>query len=170
LRPWRGLPPACFPIAGRRRARVDSLTMARAPQPLTRILASDATLAAWDARRRRETAIAGQLRQLLPRALADRIRVADAGGGDLELAADAGAIAAMLRQRAPDLLVKLQREGWQFTAIRVRVQVRTTPAPAEKELHNQLDRNSLRPLAVLAKELPEGPLKTALARFVRRAG
>jgi hypothetical protein len=144
--------------------------MARAPQPLTRILASDATLAAWDARRRRETAIAGQLRQLLPRALADRIRVADAGSGDLELAADAGAIAAMLRQRAPDLLVKLQREGWQFTAIRVRVQVRATPVTPEKAQSNQLDRNSLRPLAVLAKELPEGPLKTALARLVRRAG
>jgi hypothetical protein len=144
--------------------------MARAPQPLTRILASDATLAAWDARRRRETAIAGQLRQLLPRALADRIRVADTGSGDLELAADAGAIAAMLRQRAPDLLAKLRREGWQFTAIRVRVQVRTMPAPPEKAHFNQLDRNSLRPLATLAKELPEGPLKAALARFVRRAG
>ena len=144
--------------------------MPRAPQPLTRILASDATLAAWEARRRREAAIAGVLRQSLPRALADRIRVADAGSGELELAADAGAIAAVLRQRAPDLLAKLQREGWQFTGIRVRVQVRTAPAAPEKAQPNQLDRGSLRPLATLARELPEGPLKAALARFVRRAG
>jgi len=144
--------------------------MPRAPQPLTRILASDATLAAWEARRRREAAIAGVLRQSLPRALADRIRVADAGSGELELAADAGAIAAVLRQRAPDLLAKLQREGWQFTGIRVRVQVRVAPPTPEKAQANQLDRGSLRPLAALARELPEGPLKAALARFVRRAG
>jgi hypothetical protein len=144
--------------------------MPRAPQPLTRILAADATLAAWEARRRREAAIAGVLRQQLPRALADRIRVADAGSGELELAADAGAIAAMLRQRAPDLLAKLQLEGWQFSAIRVRVQVRAGSPPIVKTEHNQLDRASLRPLAGLARELPEGPLKVALARFVRRAG
>jgi hypothetical protein len=144
--------------------------MPRAPQPLTRILAADATLAAWEARRRREATIAGVLRQQLPRALADRIRVADAGSGELELAADAGAIAAMLRQRAPDLLAKLQREGMQFTAIRVRVQVRVGPPPSVKSPTNQPDRTSLRPLAALARELPEGPLKAALARFVRRAG
>jgi hypothetical protein len=144
--------------------------MPRTPQPLTRILAADATVATWEARRHREATIAGVLRQQLPRALADRIHVADAGTGELELAADAGAIAAILRQRAPDLLARLRLEGWQFSAIRVRVQVRVAAPPSVKSPTNHADRASLRPLAELARELPQGPLKTALARFVRRAG
>jgi hypothetical protein len=144
--------------------------MARAPQPFSRILAADATLAAWETRRHREAAIAGILRQHLPRALADRIRVADAGTGDLDLVADAGAIAAMLRQRAPDLLARLQHEGFEFTGIRVRVQVRVAPARLEKRPPNQIDKDSIRPLAALTRNLPEGPLKAALSRLIRRAG
>ena len=75
--------------------------MARSPQPLQRILAADPTLAGWDARRRREVALTGIVRRHLPRPLAERIRVADERGPELDLVADAGAIAAVARQRAP---------------------------------------------------------------------
>ena len=127
-------------------------------------------MAAWDARRRREEVITNLLRRHVPRALADRVRVADAEGNELQLAVEAGAIAAIIRQRTPDLVAALQRDGWQFTGIRVRVQVKIPPDIPHKIDINQPDIESLRPLAGLARKLPAGPLKTALARFLRRVG
>jgi hypothetical protein len=144
--------------------------MARSPQPLSRILAADPTIAGWDARRRREEALAAIVRRYLPRPLADRVRVVNAEGGELELAVDAGAIAAIVRQRTPDLVAALVRENWQFTGIRVRVQVRTDPVLRPKVHANQPDRETLRPLADLARRLPPGPLKASLARLLRRLG
>ena len=138
--------------------------------PLKHILSADATLAEWEARRSREQALTMIVRRHLPRPLAMRIHVADARTGELELAADAGAVAGVLRQRSTDLLRALQRQGWQFTGIRVRVQVRADPAPSRKPAINQLDRSSMRSLAALARTLPHGPLKAALERFLRRAG
>ena len=144
--------------------------MARAPQPLQRILRSDATLAAWAARRDREVALAEIVRRHLPRPLALRIRVAEERNGQLELAADAGAIAAIVRQRSAELLTALKREGWEFTGIRVRVQVRVDPQPKRKVVANPVDRTLLQPLVALSHALPAGPLKTALERFLRRIG
>jgi hypothetical protein len=140
------------------------------PQPLSRILAADPTLAAWDQRRRREQALTELIRRRLPRPLASRVRVADAEGPELGLAVDAGAIAAIVRQRTPDLLDALCTGGWQFTGIRVRVQVRSGAELPKKQIKNQPDRDALRPLAGLARELPAGPLKSALARLLRRIG
>ncbi len=144
--------------------------MARSPQSLQRILAADPALAAWATRHRREAALTAIVRRHLPRALAERIRVADDGGDELNLIADAGAIAAVARQRSPDLLAGLRREGVEFTSIRVRVQVANAPRKVEKPVPKHIDRGVLRPLATLAQELPAGPLKMSLARFLRRAG
>src|SRR6516162_3182431 len=72
--------------------------------PFKQVLAADATLAEWEARRRVEHALTIVVRRNLPRPLAPRIHVVDARGRELELAADAGAVAAMLRQRSADLL------------------------------------------------------------------
>jgi hypothetical protein len=144
--------------------------MMRSPQTFKRILGSDATLAAWAARRSSEEALAGIVRRLLPRPLATRIRVADARDGQLELAADAGAVVAVVRQRSADLLAALKREGWEFTGIRVRVQVRTDWSAQKKPLANPVDRSSIQPLSTLARTLPAGPLKAALEHFLRRVG
>jgi len=127
--------------------------MARSPQPLSRILDADSVVAGWDARRRREEALTRLVRRHLPRPLAERIRVADGTGQELQLAAEAGAVAAIVRQRTPDLVAAMQRDGWEFTGIRVRVQVRTDPVPFRKPLANPVDRTSLRPLAALARLL-----------------
>lgn len=144
--------------------------MVRSPQLLCQILNADPTVAGWEARRRREDAVVSLVRRHLPRSLAERVRVADAEGQELQLAVEAGAIAAIVRQRSPDLVAALQRDGWQFTGIRVRVQVRTVQVIRHKIDMNQPDKESLRPLAGFARGLPAGPLKTALARFLRRAG
>jgi hypothetical protein len=144
--------------------------MPRSPQPLQRILRSDATLAGWSARRDREEVLAAIVRRHLPRPLALRIRRAEERDLQLELVADAGAVAAIVRQRSAELLSALKREGWEFTGIRVRVQVGNEPVPSRKPLANPVDRSSLQPLSTLARTLPPGPLKTALERFLRRAG
>jgi hypothetical protein len=144
--------------------------MARAPQSLQRIISADVTLAAWQARHQQENKLIGVIRRHLPRPLADRVRVADAQTSELQLSVEAGAIAAVLRQRTPELLGQLLREGWKFNAIRIRVQVRETPRPEKKFPLYHIDKSSLRPLAGLARELPDGPLKVALTRFLRRAG
>ena len=143
--------------------------MARSPQSLQRILAADPALAAFEARRRREVLLTAIVRRHLPRPLAERVRVAEEGGHELILVADAGAIAAIVRQRGPDLLAELQREGQEFTSIRVRVQVASTARAMQKPALKQLDKAALQPLATLARALPAGPLKTALARLLRRA-
>jgi hypothetical protein len=142
----------------------------RSPQAFRHVVATDSALASWDARRRREEALTAILRRHLPRPLAERIRVADAQGQELCLAAEAGAVAAVTRQRAPDLLASLQRDGWQFTGIRVRVQVRAEPVVHKQSVSNPIDRSAFEPLAGLARDLPNGPLKAALTRFLRRAG
>ena len=144
--------------------------MVRAPQPLERILRADSTLAGWTARRDREMALAGIVRRHLPRPLAPRVRVSGEPNGQLELAADAGAVAAIVRQQSAELLTALKREGWQFTGIRVRVQVRSDPLPRRKILPNPIDRQLLQPLAQLARTLPASPLKASLERFLRRVG
>jgi hypothetical protein len=144
--------------------------VARSPQPLSRILAADPAIAGWDARRRRDEALGTAVRRHLPRPLAERVRVTDVGSGQLELAVDSGAVAAVVRQRSPDLAAALRREGYEFTGIRVRVQVRTTPSAKRKFVANQPDRESLRPLTELARGLPAGALKAALARLLRRIG
>ena len=139
-------------------------------KPFKQILTADATLAEWEARRSREHALTIVVRRHLPRPLAPRIHVVDARSSELELAADAGAVAAILRQRSTDLLAALRRQGWEFTGIRVRVQVRADPEPRPKGAVNQPDRSSLQSMAALGRRLPRGPLKAALERFLRRAG
>ncbi len=144
--------------------------MMRSPQPFKRVLGSDPTLAAWAARRLNEESLTGIVRRHLPRPLATRIRVADARDGQLELSADAGAVVAIVRQRSADLMAALKREGYEFTGIRVRVQVRTD-WPSEKKPHaNPIDRSTLHPLSTLAQNLPAGPLRAALEHFLRRVG
>ena len=138
--------------------------------PFKQVLSADASLAEWEARCSREHALTIVVRRHLPRPLAPRIHVVDARSNELQLAADAGAVAAMLRQRSTDLLAALRRQGWEFTAIRVRVQVRADPDPTTKAAVNQPDRSSLHSLAALSRRLPRGPLKLALERFLRRAG
>jgi hypothetical protein len=144
--------------------------VARSPQPLKRVFAADPVLAAWDERRRRESALTATVRAHLPRSLGERIRVAGAAPPELTLTADSGAVAAAARQRAPDLLAALRREGFEFTAIRVRVQVRATAPAAEKTLRKHLDGAATRPLAALARGLPAGPLRVSLERLLRRGG
>ena len=138
------------------------------PRPLSRILAVDAQIGAWHERMEREFRLTTAVRRLLPRALADRVRVAEAVTPILKLAVPAGAVAAVVRQRSPDLLAGLRREGWDFTQFEVRVQVGTGVLSHMKPNKNQTHRINPAPLRHLASELPPGPLRDAVQRLARK--
>lgn len=140
-----------------------------AVRSIARVLESDAQIRTWSERQRHEAALTRLLATQLPRPIADRMHVTDTRNGVLELAAGAGAIATVLRQRAPDLRAALARNGWDFTEIRVRVQVAGRTRPEAKPHKRQWDSTNAAPLFDLAATLPEGPLKAALARWSRRA-
>ena len=140
------------------------------PRPLRQVLGADATLAAWQARHAREEALTAAVRRYLPRQLGERLRATLPGDGGIELVAPSGAVAAAVRQRGPDLLRALEREGWPASALRVRVRPlpgvpKVIPIPGPPP-----GKAEMAPLAELARSLPPGPLKVALARLVRRAG
>lgn len=138
------------------------------PQPLSRLLASDPLVAGWLARALAEARLTTAVRRLLPRALAERVYVANASDGSLTLATGSGTIAAVVRQRLPEILGELKREGCNFTEIRVRVQVRGDAPKPDKTLKIQRERADPAPLRRLAENLPDGALKEAVQRLARR--
>jgi hypothetical protein len=139
-------------------------------KPLSRVLAGDAQIGAWHERMQRESRLTAAVRRYLPRALADRVRVAAADSPTLTLAVPAGAVAAVVRQRLPDLLAGLRREGHDFTQITVRTQVVGYPQVPSKQTKNQTPRPNAASLRALAEALPAGPLRDAIARLARRTG
>jgi hypothetical protein len=145
-----------------------AMTKPASPQPLARILAADTTIAAWHLRAQAEAELTLAVRRHLPRALAERVHVAEVANATLTLATSAGAIAAVVRQRLPTILGELTREGRNFTEIRVRVQVRSDSAQVAKPLKIQRKSVDPAPLNRLADRLPEGPLKAAVQKLARR--
>ena len=109
------------------------------------------------------------LRDHLPRPVAAQVRVSSTASAILTLAASSGAIAAALRQRSPELLAALRREGWDFTEIKVRVQVRGLAGAPVKSAGNQRDATGAGALFDLSDELREGPLRASIQRWSRRA-
>jgi hypothetical protein len=134
------------------------------------ILSGDAQIAAWHERMQRESRLTATVRRLVPRALADRVRVAQAEPPVLILAVPAGAVAAALRQRSPDILAGLRREGVNFTELRVLVQLGAAAQMPPKIAPRQRVRINSAPLRALAEELPSGPLRAAVERLARRCG
>jgi hypothetical protein len=139
-------------------------------QSLSRVLASDTQIAAWYQRSEREARVTAAVRRCLPRAFADRVRAAETSTTTLVLAVGAGAISAVIRQRSPDVLASLHREGWDFTELQVRVQVGVTPQEVDKFDKIQRDRVDSAALGRLARTLPSGPLRASIERLMRRGG
>jgi hypothetical protein len=129
------------------------------------ILNGDSTLFDLLQRHLREAALQDRVQQALPPALAKHVVVIDARSAELELGAASGAVAALLRQHAPDLRSALVRAGWEFTGIRVRVQARLARESLPKSPRKQLDNASAATLLMLAAQLGESPLAQALRRL-----
>ena len=137
---------------------------------LHQILKGESTLDDLLARHRREAALQDLVQRALPPALAKHVVVVDARSAELELGAASGAVAALVRQRAPDLRISLGREGWEFTGIRVRVQARLARESPGIISKKQLDSASAGTLLALAGRLGESSLSRALTRLAAGAG
>lgn len=105
---------------------------------------------------------------LVPPYLRAASRVGHVGADELKLFADSGAVATRIRLLVPDLLREFRAKGWQFTAIRVGVQVRIPAGPHDRKPRPALDQQAKASLAKAADAMPESPLKDALARLAKR--
>ncbi|HEX8741155.1 MAG TPA: DciA family protein [Casimicrobiaceae bacterium] len=139
-------------------------------RPLGEVVGADAALGQWARRQRQEAELTRLVRRHLPRAIGERLAVAGIEDGTLVIVVAAGAIAAALRARGPDLVAALKRAGCGVTSLRVRIRIDAAPA-TEPALPTPrtLDAGAAAPLFDLAARLPDGPLKNSLARWSRRA-
>jgi hypothetical protein len=133
------------------------------------VLASDATLAEWIARRNEEQRLDSRIRAVLPRALAGRVHVSDGRPPELTLSIGSGAAAALVRQRGPEILAVLRREGWEFTSIKLRVQVGNDASDRSKRQEKQIDEASARTLERAAETVEDASLSAALRRLAQRS-
>jgi hypothetical protein len=136
---------------------------------LQQIMTGESIFAGLLQRRQHQLALEARIRGALPPSLATCIAVADNRTPELALAATSGAAAALLRQRAPDLLRILVADGWEFTGIRVRVQARPGTRPPTKSPKKQLDAPAAALLMATAQTLGDSPLAAALTRLARSA-
>ncbi|MDR0770636.1 MAG: DUF721 domain-containing protein [Burkholderiales bacterium] len=134
---------------------------------LTRVLETEPHLAAWLRRHRMEAALARIVRAHLPRLVAGQVRVTDLRNGQLELTVPSGALATAVRQRIPELLTALASHSHEFNGIRVRVQPLSASMSAPPPPSRRPPPSST-PLQALAKSLPDGPLKNAVSRLMKR--
>jgi hypothetical protein len=137
------------------------------PRRMQRIVTEDPALAAlWD-----RTKPLRELQKLyatcVPPYLRTASRVGSVAGDELKLFADSGAAATRLRLLAPGLLAEFRGRGWQFSAIRVAVQVRSRPDTALLSPRKSLDPRGQQALQRLAEELPESPLRAAITRLAK---
>lgn len=107
--------------------------------------------------------------QIAPASLIRYSRVLQLEGKILTLGANNGAIAAKLRQLAPELTSQFQNRGCEVTGIQVKVQV-TLPAAESKVTPPALSPAGRKRLIKLAEELPDSPLKNALQRLAKKSG
>lgn len=145
-------------------------TPATRARPIARVLADDPLVGAWARRRLDETRVTKSVRAGLPPPLAVHVAAWLPSPFRLELTAPTGTVAAALRMRLPAVRAILEREGWDFRDIRVRVQP-SAPAPGQSNIIvRQWDRTQEPALRQLEASLPEGPLRAAVSGWLRRSG
>jgi hypothetical protein len=104
--------------------------------------------------------------QIAPPSLLRSSHVAQIEDKVLILAANNSAVAAKLRQLAPQLIGQLALQGCEVTGIQVRVQV-TLPPTTHSTRPSSLSERGRQQLTNLAVALSDSPLKSALERLVR---
>lgn len=82
--------------------------------------------------------------------------------------ANNNAVAAKIKLFIPSLLIKLEKQGCQVTAIRVKVQVKSTP-PTKTKTIKKLSTHAASNLNQLAEKISGTTLGDALARLAKKA-
>jgi len=88
--------------------------------------------------------------------------------GIFTLIADNNAVAAKIKLFIPSLLIQLEKRECEVTAIRVKVQVKSTPAPKPKTI-KKLSRHAALNLNEFAEKISGTDLGDALARLAKKA-
>jgi hypothetical protein len=105
---------------------------------------------------------------IAPPQLAGHCALGGLSKGKLTIFARNGAIAAKLRQTAPSLLSKFQAKGYEVTAIRIAVQANSSGVYSPPAVRPQIGQTGAESLNRLIMELPESPLKTAVASLLKK--
>ncbi len=104
-----------------------------------------------------------------PSTLARASRVKSYRAGTLYILTDNAAIAAKLRQLIPRLLLNIQKQEPQITAIQVAVQVTKSPKKTQVSPKKEgLSPDSIKKFRLLSEQTPDSPLKSALTNLVCR--
>ncbi|MBA3696085.1 MAG: DUF721 domain-containing protein [Methylotenera sp.] len=77
-------------------------------------------------------------------------------------------VAAKIKLFIPSLLIKLEKQDCQVTAIRVKVQVKSTPTPKLVAI-KKLSHNAAISLEEFVKKIPGTPLAEALSRLAKKS-
>ena len=102
---------------------------------------------------------------IAPAFLAAATRVSDLGEGRLTLIAQSPAVAAKLRQMAPDLVQSLRQRGCAVEELKIRVEISPRASSPQPRV---LGPHALDALQTLENDLEESPLKQALLRLTER--
>ncbi len=137
------------------------------PQRLNSYFATSRELRGLTHQAQQLAALQKRYRQIAPPPLARASQVIGFERHILTLGAENSAIAAKLRQLAPQFVHSFQESGLKVTGIRVRVQV-TAAAPRRPPQRPALSVAARQDVAALAAKLPDSPLKNALQRLARR--
>lgn len=136
-------------------------------QRLNSYFSCDSALRALARKADQLAALNALYRKAAPPSLLGASRVVGLEQHVLKIGADNSAVAAKLRQLAPQILARVQEANAEVTGILVKVQVRqpvTKPRRAPHVLSQAGEQN----IANLASTLSNSPLKAALLRLIKR--
>jgi hypothetical protein len=136
-------------------------------QRLSSFFTGNAALREFARKGRKLAALDRLFRQAIPPSLARASRVIGVEQGMLKVGADNSAIAAKLRQLAPQILLRIQEADAEVTGILVKVQVGQPPRTRQREVP-VLSKAGAEEIAELASTLRNSPLKSALLRLIKR--
>jgi len=113
------------------------------------------------------TALQQHFSRVAPPHFAQSSQILGLRNGTLSIAMSNGALAAKLRQLAPEIVTKLQNRGCEISSIRVKVQVNYTPIKP-KPVPRLLTQTAQHQLLELSEHLGDTPLKHALEKLAQK--
>lgn len=113
--------------------------------------------------------LARRLEKSLPPGLGHASQVANYKSGTVVIHAENGAVAAKIRQMGRRLCDELSKEGVECNGMEVKVQPRQIPWQSMASTPKPLSAGACGAVESAAREMPPGPLKSALEELLRRA-
>lgn len=107
-------------------------------------------------------------REIAPHPLAQHAQAIAIKNQQLTLLVSNNAVAAKIKLLSPSLLIRLEKQGCEITAIRVKVQVKST-APLPVKPIKTLSHEAISQLKKLEKSLFGSPLGDAISRVIQHA-